>query len=111
MSDWDKFLEQEPDPKATERVMAAVESELRTYRASRRKILWAWLAPTLAAAVGGVTWVVYRRDQTALSPELMAMMEVSSELASTDVEKDLELLEEDFDLLTDLEVLELWTSS
>ena len=72
MNTWDKFLEMEPDPKASQRIMAAVEVELADYRrSSRRKVLLAWLSPALLGLTGLVTWNFMRQRSSELSPELL----------------------------------------
>jgi len=107
VSDWDKFLESDPDPQATERVMAAVDVELRKNRPTRRKFVWAWLVPAMSVFAGAMLWRFTSKTEHEMSAELLLLVDIDDEVQS---EQDMELLE-NFDMIADLEVLEQWTNS
>ena len=113
MSDWDKFLEEEPSAEHTQRVMTAARTELKVLRPQRR-IFLAWLAaPVAMAVVGVVVWRVAREGQTPSieTADLSFISELEEEVAAGEnFEENLDLLE-DMDWMEDLEVLEKWTNS
>ena len=111
MSDWDKFLEEDPGTEHTQRVMSAARAELRALRPKRRLFL-AWLAPAAMAVAGVVVWRVTREESMPTeTAELSFISELEEEVAAGEgFEESLDLLD-DMDWMEDLEVLEKWTSS